>query len=101
MKLKNIIINIILIILGIILSSKFTAFYEWGIGTLFYFNKGGNAFPRLALVAGIIFLHLIITQGIVFFIYKKIKRKVLIIVSLYNIVLTILIATMNIAILIR
>ncbi|AGF54219.1 hypothetical protein B0P06_001717 [Clostridium saccharoperbutylacetonicum] len=97
MKFKSSIINIILVIVGILLSTKFSAFYEWGVGTLFYFSKKGDMFLRIISVVGIILINLIITQGIIFFIYKKFKKKALVIVSLYNLLLTILIATMNIA----
>lgn len=98
MKFKNIIINIVLIVLGILLSAKFTALYQLGI-FLFYEKEKGIVIPKFAFGAVIILLHIIITQGIIFLIYKKFKKKALIVLSLFNIILTILIAGMNITLL--
>ncbi len=99
MKFKNSIINIASIVLGILLSAKFTALYQLGI-FLFYEKEKGIVIPKFAFGAIIILLHIIITQGIIFLIYKKFKKKVLIVISLVNIILTILVAAANIILLI-
>lgn len=99
MKFKNSIINIASIVLGILLSAKFTALYQLCI-FLFYEKEKETVIPRVAFGAVIILLHIIITQGIIFLLYKKFKKKVLIIISLVNIILTILVAGMNITLLI-
>lgn len=98
MKFKNSIINIVFIVLGIPLSAKFTAAYQLGI-LLFYQKEKGTVIPKFVFGAVIILLHILITQGIIFLIYKKFKKKALIVLSVVNIILTILIAGMNITLL--